>query len=316
MKEMIKRLLLLCILSTSVSAFGLPRVYHGHKVMSDDQFPFVVAIYYADEGDTSDLTAFCTGTLIGKSWVMTAAHCVINEDSIKKNPEDFYVGFGYKARTPKTANKIAKVKKIFTFDNKPVWPDFIQHDVALLQLAEPVNDIKPVTLPDSSQAFPDLKNNDNHATTVGYGFSDLHWSSECEADPNSDECSPDIITWEETLLYGNETIKPDSFIQDLLKKYMDLEHADSEGIIYNNLTMLGAISPDGTRGTNGDSGGPLLIQDAKNNEYTQIGITSWGMAPSYISYKEGYVTKEPAVFTNLTEPSILDFIHTVIKNNS
>lgn len=83
--------------------------------------------------------------------------------------------------------------------------------------------------------------------------------------------------------------------------------------------MIGAISPERMRMTNGDSGGPLLItinQNSPIKQYVQIGVTSGGEPlglDNYNSYK--HFPEGPDVFANLMDQDILDFIKKTIKNN-
>src|SRR4051812_19348310 len=46
-------------------------------VLNDAQFPYVVRVYLRTPESRSDRNSFCTGTLIGQSTVLTAAHCAL-----------------------------------------------------------------------------------------------------------------------------------------------------------------------------------------------------------------------------------------------
>jgi len=314
---MSKLILILFAFFSSITSFAAPNIfiYHGNKVTNDQQFPFVVAIY--DESRADEL---CTGSLIGDRWVLTAYHCV--NDGAK--PENRFVGIGYQSGKYSSSEKIFSVKKIFIYpqspnnnDYNPYW--WLKYDFALLQLDEPTG-IKPVELPADSQEFPDLKSGKQKAISVGYGWTDISWPADCEQDPNSYKCIPDMH-WEADLKFGEELIQSDQSTQDLLQKYVKLEEipATDPFPAYNSQTMLGLISPDGKRPTSGDSGGPLLIQIKQPDglyKYVQVGVTSWGLPYSYIAYTQGYLEKEPGVDVNITNPKIINFIKKTMLENS
>jgi secreted trypsin-like serine protease len=51
----------------------------------------------------------------------------------------------------------------------------------------------------------------------------------------------------------------------------------------------------------GDSGGPLFAQD--HNGFVQVGVASWG---------EGCASGFPGVYTRLSDPTIADFISSIV----
>lgn len=277
-------------ISASFSAtplVGLNAVYNGDTVTSDNQFPFVVGIYevlsYIRTKDTS-----CTGSIIGKQWVLIAAHCV----SIHPGPntpideKSIVIGTGYTAKKISKANKLIHVKKVFLFNDT----FDVTHDVALLQLTD-VTDISPVVLPAYNE-FPNLKTSHLPATAVGYGMVLTHY--------------------DKYLHYGDEIIQDDQTVEALLQK------GPRPDVVFNPISMLGSTSPDSKSPLSGDSGGPLLLtvlQPDNSKKYVQVGITSWGTARPKGNPDQQDLHNFPAIYANLTDPEILDFINKTIKNN-
>ena len=318
---MINRMILMIILGYIAPVFAAPQIYHGKNVTSDQQFPFVVAIY-----DREGNQSHCTGSVISDTWVLTASHCVFKSDDDGNrtsfiSPEDIFVGTGYLARNKSSATKIISVKKIYTYSDET--DPTLLHDIALLKLSEPA-DVMPVDLPESADSFPKLKAGSQSTTAIGYGWIDIKWSPDCDKYPDDPQkCHIEDVVWDKFLHYGDELVQTDKAVEDLINKYSDLDPSPSSNepkVTYNFTTMLGAVSPDGTRTTHGDSGGPLLLsinQENGNNKYVQVGVVSWGILPiSYVAYKKGYWDNAPDVYAKLTDRNTLDYIRMTIKNNS
>ncbi len=291
--------------------------------MDSTEFPFVVSIY-------KDNVINCTGSIIDKYWVLTAAHCVRTAFNFTNNapyaliaPETLSVGTGYHAPLKAHAEQLLQVKKVFVFNNILDEGGNWEHDIALLQLAN-ATDIQPVTLP-SDNNFPTLKTSHLPATAVGYGM--LSDCNDCTASSPMalDEYGRVVNTVNGTIYLdgylhdGNEVIQDDRTIEELIAKEImeseksannlndEMKHIydDVQTKMFNPVTMLGTISPDGQAPDHGDSGGPLLltvIQKDNSKRYMQIGVYSWGF---------GSVSG----FANLTTEEMLNFINNTMNNN-
>jgi len=218
------------------------------------------------------------------------------------------IGIGHHAGTESSVdkNKIIDVKNIYIFNNDVVT--YIQHDVALLELTKPTN-IQPVSLPQLSDDFTSIKTNNLSAIQVGYGAIDR------ETPPLNADNYNIRFTHSDSLHYGDEIIRNDEDVKNLLENYLQLDppHPDSDPTDFKPETMLGATSPDGKRGLPGDSGGPLLLM--VNGSYIQIGVCSWGLYLSNTTFDKRYINDEPGIFANLTNKDLLNFIESTMKNN-
>ncbi len=197
----------------------------GGEPVAADQFPYMV---WVGGGK------ICSGTLVGRRWVMTAGHCVWGRHlanikvSVWGSDGTYYpsrpvVDAYYPSRGWKTLHRANSA------DHVAGWVD----DIAWLLLEKPVADVTPVKL--SFEHLNDAaSDSDNQLLTlVGYGKTDP-WN------------------------FPNRPYKT--------------QMADTSHLYYGS--GLHEILPSSSAGTNvslGDSGGPVLFPDS-SGELVQVGV--------------------------------------------
>jgi len=219
----------------------------GGEAAAPNEFPFIVNIWLSSKEEMFE-GSLCGGSLIDKKWVLTAAHCVLKDTSdktighLKLNELQLFLGSNH--RTGK-GGKAYKAKSILVHP-KFAWP---KHDVALIELTEEIKNITPVNLSEA-----DLGNSSKPtlATIAGWGLMD-----------RNGEFEPEELQKVEVLLTDRDSCSQDALVQ---KRKWTIQS--------DTLCTLSSLGEN----TNcpGDSGGPL-VQFA-NDQYTLIGIVSWGFS--------------------------------------
>ena len=187
--------------------------------------------------------AFCGASHIGSDWILTAAHCLYDDNGGKLSINDLDVYLNvWKLSAPPSNYERISVKAIYIHPNyNDVTTD---NDIALIQLTK-ASVFSSVKLPKIGQ--DSLYKSGGDAIIAGWGIYDV--KNNLSADVLR-RANIDIIST--TICNG----------------------ADSyNGDITTNMFCAG--KSDGSKDAcQGDSGGPLLV--ASNGDTTQIGIVSWG----------------------------------------
>lgn len=214
----------------------------------------------------------CGGSIINSQYVLTAGHCVFDDDSRQMlPPETFIAVLGvYDRENEKESSRkyhnVDDIKVPALFHGDPLHDI---HDVALLKLDRKVqysSAIKPVCLP-TSRTF---KYVGKYGIISGWGT--LSFKGPLSQYPL--EAAVRVIS--------NEKCMPTRIVGSHFAE--------------NTKAMFCAYNVN-TDACQGDSGGPMIIQDG--TKITQIGIISWGI--------ECALKDHPGVYTRLTY--YLDWIH-------
>lgn len=249
-----------------------PRVINGTEA-SKGSFLNVVAFLDAETYyvKNSYQSAFCAGTLVSSTKIVSAAHCFSSLVGEVTDPSDVLVAFGNDLSRP---NAVLEVKDIVTH------PEFFTnpynfYDIAVVTLKTPV-DIEPIPLV-SLEESETLLTPGSSAKTVGWGA-----------------LKYDTLWFPEQLVEGNLTIFP----YESCGYGVDYE---IDGIVFEGWTVyepkLGICAAGVTSGQivdscQGDSGGPLLV-DGK-----LVGVVSAGV---------GCGDPVPGVYTRVT--AVSDFLN-------
>jgi secreted trypsin-like serine protease len=266
---------ILTLLSAAILASAAPAAHAsitgeyivgGEEVSDPAAWPWQVRLFMSEDSDSG----FCGGSLIAPDWVLTAAHCVLDDDN--QTMDRILVGYGsvYQSRL-----RLIDSDRIIPHQDYPVRAN----DIALIHLVDPVPNARliEVATPDTAAAV----------TAPGSKLIVTGWGALW-----------DFPGFEEAFMRDRGVVSPGHLLEmgelyspDQLREVeLDLIPADecrdayaafneaigSEGRPVSRSEIC-AGKPEGSADScYGDSGGPL-VAPAGDGRYVQVGIVSWGI---------------------------------------
>jgi secreted trypsin-like serine protease len=278
--------LLVSLLVLLAGAKPSQAIVGGTVVQNNTTYPFIVQVLYKEQ-------FVCTGTLIDKDSVLTAAHCLYDK-ARRVDAKDFSVIVGTTKLEDNSQGQVRDVSEsLICCDRKHRYNDLTKrlggpYDAAVLNLTQPVNfskNVRPIEL---------APVNDNTWEEPGRQPTVAGWGITSNCTPKTDpKCTPSG-----SLREVEVPVRKGVFIEDFYNPFF-----------YNRKLMIGA-GGKGEGVCEGDSGGPLFSKH-KNGHYMQIGITSAGYPDTGCGS-----LNTPDIYTEVNSPAIRGFITRAMKDTS
>ncbi len=254
------------------------RVYGGRPA-KPGAWPAQVGLHAADrvtdEIKSLHFSHFCGGSIISRQWVLTAAHCVVDNEGKAIAPDKILVRSGSTRVVEGDLRNVARVIPHEDYD--PITTD---NDIALLQLTEPIRQssgpVGAIAVAPQGQEPPQ-----GPSVVIGWGKDDNNQFPvdllETDIDIVSNEtCNKGVSNHlirglaGDLVSFGQMTHVP----EDKLDEAFSIIVNSMGNVITENMMCAGVPSGKKTS-CQGDSGGPLMVRQ-DDGRWLQVGIVSWG----------------------------------------
>lgn len=260
------------VLVAPAAAVDTPSPIIGGDTVLISEVPWQVGLISAQGGPTLYYSQFCGGTVLNARWVVTAAHCLVDQNGRVAKPKSIKIIAGVDNLDAPRGTREHRVSSIVI---SPGYEDGI-NDIALIQISGRFNlsgpDIVPASLP--------LALDGDVVPTLGTDIVVSGWG-EFEA----------FNAGEYPTLLQAATL-------DVLAAPLSGDCGDYESSDWNyRYEMCVGVAEGGRDTCQGDSGGPYVATlDGDGDgtpEPTLVGVTSWGNGCAEAEYP-GFATRVSA----------------------
>jgi len=274
-KHFLRNLTILITLILSFNVSAQQKVVGGVDVEIKD-YPWQVALTSSPNG-----SGFCGGSIIGDSWVLTAAHCV-NGDS----PSGLYIRCGASA-------SFASGGESYSVNQIIVHPDYSgnSYDFALVEINgefEYSAFIQKIDLIDESEIAAGAQDGGVMSVITGWGTT------------SSGGSLASVLQMVEAPIVENDVACGSATDENGNSGQYPCSSLDA------SMICAGDLINGGEDACQGDSGGPLVVRSSDNSRWLLIGATSWGYGCADVLY--------PGVWSKVSH--VLDWINDNADVNS
>ncbi|OMJ15650.1 Urokinase-type plasminogen activator [Smittium culicis] len=211
----------------------------GGSPSSKLYYPYITQLYQYDE-ERKKYYFTCTASLINEQYVVTAAHCVHDEEDNEIPGKTIFLNIGQdKLAVNSDIKNFYKVTEVILND----YTDLIKNDIALLKLDRKV----PASVATPAKVYPYKVNSNTPLEVAGFGVTNYFAKFVSS-------------TLQKTRVSASTGLKCRMF----------------NPFWFNNSgSSICSINESENDACQGDSGGPLVAK--LNGKRTLVGITSWGM---------------------------------------